>query len=374
MSQSVLDQYEVDIERFWADDAVAHEDPFGAHIPQVPLGIRMSYECVFSEMGYPFDLGRLEQDDQFAHNVAKAYNDKAEQIVGRRLLDENRYDSRKRFPHVKGVGELFECKRVWESQSWWLMEAASTPAELEALLDRVDRLDLRQEMFPDNWESECKRIYEQFGIRPSLGRHLRGPVTLATSIYGSENLIYLILDESDLAARFRDTILRVVLEYYRICDEVSGQTDRRGFSFADDNCALLSPEMYAFFGQPILQKVFDTFAPDPGDLRNQHSDSEMGHLLDLLAETGLTRVNFGPTVMVRQIRDAMPNAVIYGALAPFTFMRNDPEQIIAEVKRDCEQARPERGLVLATAGSINDGSSLASMRVVMHAIQKYGRY
>jgi uroporphyrinogen decarboxylase len=33
-----------------------------------------------------------------------------------------------------------------------------------------------------------------------------------------------------------------------------------------------------------------------------------------------------------------------------------------------------RGLNLTTAGSINNGSSLMSMRTVMHAIQKYGRY
>ena len=48
----------VDLERFWADDAVAHRDPFGADIPQVPLGIRMGNQCVFDELGAEEDMWR----------------------------------------------------------------------------------------------------------------------------------------------------------------------------------------------------------------------------------------------------------------------------------------------------------------------------
>ena len=57
-------------------------------------------------------------------------------------------------------------------------------------------------------------------------------------------------------------------------------------------------------------------------------------------------------------------------------MRNVEDDIIAEVKRDCEAARENdaRGLNLTTAGSINNGSLLTSMRTVMAAIQNYGRY
>jgi uroporphyrinogen decarboxylase len=61
-------------------------------------------------------------------------------------------------------------------------------------------------------------------------------------------------------------------------------------------------------------------------------------------------------------------------MAPFTFMNNDEEAIIAEVKRDCEMAKESKGLNVFTAGSINNGSLLTSMRAVMYAIQKYGRY
>jgi hypothetical protein len=37
-------------------------------------------------------------------------------------------------------------------------------------------------------------------------------------------------------------------------------------------------------------------------------------------------------------------------------------------------ARAERGVVLATAGSINNGSRLTGMRLLMGTIQRYCRY
>ena len=160
-------------------------------------------------------------------------------------------------------------------------------------------------------------------------------------------------------------------------DEEAGydETNRPGgFSFADDNCCLLTPEMYELFGYPILKAVFDRWCPDPDDYRYQHSDSDMAHLLPILGRLNLTGCNFGPNVLVDEIRKYMPRTRIDGCLAPFTFMNNDIEAIIKEVRRDCEMARETRGLNLSTAGSINNGSLLTSMRAVMYAIQNYGRY
>ena len=149
-----------------------------------------------------------------------------------------------------------------------------------------------------------------------------------------------------------------------------------GFSFADDDCQLMTPDMYKAFGYPVLKRVFDYVSPNPEDMRYQHSDSAMGHLLPLLADFNLTGCNFGPTLTVGVIRKFMPKTRIDGQLAPFTFMRNAEEDIIAEVKRDCEAAKVDdlRGLNLTTAGSINNGSMLTSMRTVMAAIQNFGRY
>jgi uroporphyrinogen decarboxylase len=370
----------LDVERFWADQQVAAADPFGASIPQVPLGVLMSGECVFDELGVSEDYWRYERDEDWRLELNKAYNDRAERIVGKRLLGEERSDPSCKWPATKSLADIFEAESVWVpgTWSWWLMESAHNEDELKSLLDRVDArlVDLRSFILPENWDEEKARL-TALGVAPPLYRWQRGPVTFATSVYGVENLIYLIMDNPLLAERFRDTILRSMIEIARVLDVEAGftpDTAPHGFGFADDNCYLLTPDMYELFGYPILKAMFDRYSPSPKDTRYQHSDSAMGHLLPLLGRLDMTGVNFGPTVMVDDIRTHLPSAVIYGQLAPFTFSRNEEENIVAEFLRDFSLAREHRGLVFATAGSINNGSRLTGMRLIMSAIQHFGRF
>lgn len=367
----------VDLDKFWTDDALAHEDNcFSSRACQIALGIRMSDECVFAELGEKGNpWGFTPRERRLELN--RRYNDKAESIVGRRLLSETLPEPNSIFPYVQRIGEVFEGKYSYNNIAEWLEGSVTTPLELEKLLDRIDKLDIRDFILPPDWESEKKRIFEAYGLKPEPLRHVRGPVTLAMSIFGIENLIFLIMDEPDLAKRFSNTIINVISSMVSIMDEEAGYNDTNrpgGFSFADDNCCLLTPEMYQSFGYPILDAIFSRWCPRPEDFRYQHSDSAMAHLLPLLGDLNLTGCNFGPTVLVDEIRKYMPRTRIDGCLAPFTFMNNDQESIIKEVKRDCEMARECRGLNLTTAGSINNGSLLSSMRTVMYAIQNFGRY
>jgi uroporphyrinogen decarboxylase len=367
-----------DLERFWADQEVARKDPFGRDIPQVPLGIMMSGECVFDELGVKEDYWRYDHDDAWQLELNTAYNDKAQKIVGRRLLSEKVGDPNLRYPPLKGLHDVFEARNEWHDRSWWLRQSAHNEDELTALLDRVEQRleDIRGFILPENWEQEKHRL-TALGVKPPLYRGQRGPVTFAASVYGVENLLFLILDKPDLAVRLRDAILKAMLEIARVLDEEAGYTPQNaphGFSFCDDNCCLLNPGMYELFGYPVLKAIFERYSPDPTDNRYQHSDSAMGHLLPILGRLNFTGVNFGPKLTVSEIRRHCPTAVIHGQLAPFTFSRNQEENIVCEFLRDFEVARQERGLLFSTAGSINNGSRLSGMRLIMSAIQHFGRF
>lgn len=369
----------VDIEQFWKDDEQAQKDNcFSKDARQVAMGIRMSDECVFAELneeGNPW--GETPRERRIELN--KRYNDLAEKIVGRRLLQEDFPKEEEKLPQLRGIGEVFGGEYCFDGNVTWLKGSCSTPEELEKVLDRVDQMDVKSFILPDNWYREKKRLYEHYGVKPQPWRGVRGPVTLATSLYGAENLIYLYYDDPELYVRFSRTIQKVIMDYITVSNQEAGYTEEtapHGFGFADDDCNLLNPEMYEAFGYPVLKAVFDRCSPLPEDNRYQHSDSAMGHLLPILGKLDLTGCNFGPTLTVREIRRYLPHARIDGQLAPFTFMRNNEDDIIAEVKRDCEMAKEGnlRGVNINTAGSINNGSLLTSMRAVMYAIQTYGRY
>ena len=83
--------------------------------------------------------------------------------------------------------------------------------DLKRKLDEIDNMDLRAFILPPNWESEKKRIYEKYGRRPSQFRGVRGPVTLATSVFGVENLLFLHYEDPNLFVSFSETIKKVML-------------------------------------------------------------------------------------------------------------------------------------------------------------------
>ena len=370
---------DLDIEAFWKDDELAHrENCFYDGAPQMALGIRMSDECVFAELqepGEPWGITPRERRIE----LNKRYNEKAVKIVGRPLLQEEFPKAKELFPPYREIGEIFGGHYEFDGKTTWLKQGIFTPEELEKRLDYVDRLDFKDFVLPKNWEAEKRRIFEEYGHKPRVFDDVRGPVTLAMSVFGTENLIFLYYDAPELYKRFSESIKNVLLKYIDLFAEEAGftkETVPHGFQFRDDDCSLLTPEMYDDFAYPILDAVFKRVSPDKGDRRYQHSDSAMAHHIPTLGKLGFTGVNFGPTVTVQEIRKHMKTARIDGQLAPFTFMNNDEEAIIAEVKRDAEAARETgiKGINFTTAGSINNGSLLTSMRTVMAAIQTYGRY
>jgi hypothetical protein len=100
----------------------------------------------------------------------------------------------------------------------------------------------------------------------------------------------------------------------------------------------------------------------------------MAHLLPAFAKLRLNGTNFGPNVMVDEIRAHLPDAVIHGQLAPFTFSRHEEVNMVAETIRDFEYSREHKGILFTTAGSINNGSRLTGLRLIMSAIQRYCRH
>ena len=377
---------ELDLEQFWRDEDEAHKDNcFSPDAKQVALGIRMSDECVFAELGeegQPWGY----TDPMRRYDLNCRYNEKARKIVGRALLAENKPTEAPKvtIPAYRQIGEVFGGVYEFDGNTTWLRGTLSDEDALTKKLCEVEALVADPEAFrafvlPSDWDERCRQVYETYGHRPGQFMGVRGPVTLATSVYGTENLLFLYYDNEGLFRRFADAVGAVLHAYITLFIAEAGRTEssfHHGFSFYDDDSNLMTPEMYHAFGYPILKSIFERVSPNPTDTRFQHSDSAMGHLIPQLADFNLTGCNFGPTVTVEEIRRQMPNTRIDGQLAPFTFMRNNEDDITAEVKRDCEAIKSlgARGLNLATAGSINNGSLLTSMRVVMAAIQTFGRY
>jgi uroporphyrinogen decarboxylase len=366
---------EVDVEKFWEDNTVAHEKIWSTDCPQMPCGIQMGGETYFAELGMKEDWYKHYHDPKWLLPLKVKYNEVSLEIVGKKFLNESLPNPNHAWPAVKELSDIFEAENIWHNESYWLKKSVDSIEELKALLDRVERRleNLSEFILPDNWGEEKERL-NALGFNSPIYRGQRGPVTFATSVFGVENLIFLCYDHAELAKRFSDLICKAILERAKVLDIERGYDEnnfKHGWAWADDNCCMLSADLYEMFGFPILKKVFDKYSPNKGDKRFQHSDSEMRHLLPLLKKLNMTQVNLGPTLSVSEIREYLPNAIIDGQLAPFTFSRNEEVNIVAETLRDMEMSRESKGISFCCAGSINNGSMLSGLRLIMATIQKY---
>ena len=76
---------DLDIERFWKDDELAHkENCFSKEAPQVALGIRMSDECVFAELGEEGDYAAVKA-------MAEARRDERIRLMARHQAVKDHY-------------------------------------------------------------------------------------------------------------------------------------------------------------------------------------------------------------------------------------------------------------------------------------------
>jgi uroporphyrinogen decarboxylase len=158
-----------------------------------------------------------------------------------------------------------------------------------------------------------------------------------------------------------------MVEFNQALRKFSGNTEP-GWWITDDNSALFNRKLYREFCYPVLEKVLAAMAP--GNARRyQHSDSAMGHLMEMQYELGIREVNYGPEIDVAAIREKMPDALIRGHTPPFLLRNGSPDEIRQRIVEDFKKAGATGGLLLTTAGSLAEGTGVGRMRWYMKLAQ-----
>ena len=361
----------LDLELFWRENDLSRDKPFRTDKPRAPIVLSVDDHWLLHEMRVPSTV-RYFADPEYRADTNRACNDRLEEAIGRRFFSEA-VD----LPPVLRIEEVMGSRRrLVEGGTPWLEPGVSTIEGMREKLDEIegwsDR-DLRAVIFSGGGKIARRDSGADSERRARAVPGSRGPATQATSILGTMNALYWVIDYPADMERFFAVFADIVIRYHRIIEAEAGVV-YRGYSWLDDNCALFSPELYRRFCLPAVRKVMDEFAPDSFDRRYHHSDSAMGHLLPIFADLGFHAVNLGPTVACSLIRSHLPRAVIHGGLAPNTLRDAPLDQVVAEVARNFAEVGGDGGLVVETCGSISAGTSLESIRGFMWAVQEHCRY
>jgi uroporphyrinogen decarboxylase len=361
---------EMDLERFWAENALCTGKAFRTDKPRAPIGLSLDDHWLFGEMQLPSTV-RYYEDADYCARINSQCNDRCEAAIGIRPLPQSAGR-----PGPLRIEQVLGSRiELTEGGTPWLEPGVESIDDLRAMLGRVEKLDeagLRELIFGRGGVVE-KEALNADGSRKTRRPGSRGPATIGTSVIGTTRYLYWLIDYPADMEHFYEVLGEMLIRYHRVLERESN-VQYRGYFWLDDNCALLSPRMYEHFCFPVMKRVFDEFAARPDDYRYQHSDSGMAHLLPILSRLEFHGVNLGPTVPAGLIRRHMPRTEIHGQIAPNTVRNGTLEEVVGEVRRDFAAVGGDGGLLITTAGSISAGTTLESIRGFMWAVQQYARY
>jgi len=356
---------DLDVEAWWAENEACQRP--GTDKPRCPASFSPDDHWIFEFMAVPSTL-RYYHDTDYRNALHAEVNALTRAHVGRAFFDADTWRTT-----PKRIENLFGCEFDYhEGSTPWLVPVTDDPDEFARVLDRAEATDLRAWSLPEDYLAEWEERKAAGKPLPKLGTGSRGPATIMTSVLKPETVFFWIYDHPDLMRRFRDVLAVQMVAFNRILREFSGNDDP-GWWITDDNCALFNRRLYREYCYPVLEQVLAAFAP--GDARRyQHSDSAMGHLLELQYALGIRDVNYGPTVDAALIREKMPDAIINGQMPPMLLRNGSPDDIRARVVEDFVKAGAIGLLNVTTAGSLAAGTGLGRMRWFMQTVQECCRY
>ena len=368
---AIIEQEFLDLTRsldpaaFWTENAVCQA--FTANKPRCSASFSPDDHWLFEFLQVPSTV-RYYHDKPYRDALHREANAVTLRYVGKAFFDE---DTWRHSP--RRIENLFGCEFAYhEGGTPWLVPVTDDPAEFGRILDRAEAIDLAAWAFPDSFLAEWEERKHAGKPLPLLGDGSRGPATIITSVLHPQTAIFWMYDYPDLMGRFRDLLAAKMVQFNRLLRAFSGNT-QAGWWITDDNCALFNPALYREYCFPVLEQVLAALAP--GEARRyQHSDSDMGHLLDCQADLGINEVNYGPTVDAALIRRKMPGALIDGCLPPFLLRNGSPQAIRERIISDFEKAGAGGGLNVTTAGSLAAGTGVGRMRWFMYVVQECCRY
>jgi uroporphyrinogen decarboxylase len=355
----------LDLEAFWAENARCLA--FTTDKPRCQVDFAPDDHWLFEFMGVPSTL-RYYQDKVYRDELHREVNNITKQYVGQTFFSEDTF-----LNNPRRIENLFRCEFTYREDSTpWLAAATNDPDEFARILDEAESTDLRVWSFPDAFLEEWDQRKREGRSLPLLGDGSRGPATIMTSILGVETVFYWIYDYPEMMQHFRDILAEKMVQFNLILREFSGNT-QPGWWITDDNSALFNRKLYREYCFPVLDKVLQALAPVDAR-RYQHSDSAVGHLLEMQYELGIREVNYGPEVDAALIREKMPAALIRGHMPPFLLRNGTPDEIKQRVIDDFEKAGRTGGILMTTAGSLAAGTGVGRMRWYMQLVQDYCRY
>ncbi len=356
---------EIDAKRFWEENRLCSAE-FTTNKPRLRLSMGIGEDLIKSIAGVT-DHPRFYNNFEYQQKTRLEVSKVLEKEVGLTIN-----------PAINAgsviYSSLFGGRVIYPPHTPpWIAPVIESEDDILPLIRRMENADVTKLGITPRWLEWREQLHEEYGVRVAMGSAFHGPATMSAMLCGTTRFLYLLHDYPDLMKELYRCIQEVGMRFMKQMRRITG-LPMRGVAIYDDDSALLSPALFAEFEYPIFEAWYREFCPDAGAYRFLHSDGNMTHLLGYLNQLGINQVNLGPAMDIAYIRQMMPRTVIYGHIPPFLVRNGTPQEIVARVKEDFRKVGHDGGVVVDTAGSLNDHTPFENLRALMYAVENFCRF
>jgi len=217
-----------------------------------------------------------------------------------------------------------------------------------------------------------KQVCHYFGVTglTDLFSIFRGTTDFFTDIYLEpekvERIFGLLHERSLEWLEYAEKTWGGPKEYSNLYDKVD---------VGEDYCAYMPPEMFDRFVKPYTGRIFERYK---GKLiRSLHTDGDIPPKgIHKLGELGIDELmGFSPNVDIELFREALPDVILGGNIAPIGVMIHGTPDDVKRAARYCFENAAQNGkFVLCTGGSISMDAKEENVDAFLEAAYEICRY
>jgi uroporphyrinogen decarboxylase len=257
----------------------------------------------------------------------------------------------------------FGCK-----MKWW---KNSPPSVLPAVNDisEASRLNVPNPE-EDGLMPLILHLYSKFEkLLQKQGSHIkmvaaRGPLAIGAHVRGMTELMLDLKLSPKETKQFIEIMTQTTIRWLRA--QMDHLSEVEGILVLDDIVGFLSPADYMEFAHPYLKEIFSAFN---GMVKVYHNDSNIGHILEPLAETGLHVLNFGYNLDMNQVWQRVGGKIrLMGNIPTLEVLMDGTPENVRIYSAECiRKTEGGRGLILSAGGGAPPGVPAENIDALVEA-------
>ncbi len=219
-----------------------------------------------------------------------------------------------------------------------------------------------------------KMVKEALGKLVNVGYSIPGPLTTASDLLGTEELLKSMIKNPD---RTHELLEIVTESNFRILDIIAEM--EIGFRIADpvSSSSLISTKLFREFSMPYLKKCVDRMRRKGDRGTSFHICGRSKPIWDGIVETGVVSLSIDNIEDMEEVKKAVGEQVcIVGNVPPVDIVRyGSYEDVVRESKQCIMKAYDSpRGFILGTGCQVPINSPVENIQALMDTVRSYGVY